>query len=160
MAKSGVRSAEIAELADEILAEKNFNFSLKSEQLKVISTLISGQDVFAIFPTGFGKSICYTLVPLILDRLKPDKDHMCVVVSPLKALIRDQMRSLQDHLVLCSDINPETTLPEIENILSGNTSVDFTTPEMAVTPRWRDEYAKLQDKICCVAYDEAHCISE
>ena len=68
---------------------------LKSHQLEVILAFITGNDVFAVLPTGYGKSLCYACLPIIFDHLlgipQGDPQSIVIVVSPLTAIIEDQV---------------------------------------------------------------------
>ena len=67
-------------------------YILKSEQKEVISRFVNGEDVFAVMPTGYGKSLCYQCLPLIFDKLRTDGLlSIIVVITPLTAIIRDQV---------------------------------------------------------------------
>ena len=70
------------------LAAADLEYSqLKPEQLRVIVAFVSGRDVFVSLPTGYGKSLCYSVLPGVFDRLKgAEKTSVVVVVSPLIAL--------------------------------------------------------------------------
>ena len=69
--------------------------SMKPEQVEVAAALIEGRDVFAILPTGFGKSLCYACLPVAFDKYqKKERGYsIVVVVSPLVAIMKDQVRS-------------------------------------------------------------------
>ena len=69
--------------------------SMKPEQVEVAVALIEGRDVFAILPTGFGKSLCYACLPVAFDKCqKKERGYsIVVVVSPLVAIMKDQVRS-------------------------------------------------------------------
>ena len=66
---------------------------LKPEQLEVVTSFLRGRDVFAVLPTGFGKSLCYACLPAAFDKiLEKEKGHsIVVVVTPLLAIIHDQV---------------------------------------------------------------------
>ena len=65
--------------------------SVKTQQLEVVSAILKG-DVFAVLPTGFGKSACFQCLPLLFDKLLPDQDPaIVVVVAPVTAIIKDQV---------------------------------------------------------------------
>ena len=64
---------------------------LKTEQLKVIMEFLRGRDVFAILPTGFGKTLCYVCLPLIFDKLTRTASSIILVVTPLNAIMKDQV---------------------------------------------------------------------
>ena len=66
--------------------------SVKPEQLKVIEGIYQGRDVFAVLPTGFGKSMCFQCLPLLFDQLKEDSHNIVLVVTPLTAIMKDQVR--------------------------------------------------------------------
>ena len=65
--------------------------TLKEEQMRVIAAVLRGRDVFAVLPTGFGKTLCYAVLPAAFDFLDPDcPPSIVLVVSPLVAIMRDQ----------------------------------------------------------------------
>ena len=66
--------------------------NVKDEQLQVVENVISGKDVFAVLPTGFGKSLCFALLPGIFNRVMRVPTSIAVVVSPLIAIMKDQVR--------------------------------------------------------------------
>jgi len=72
--------------------------TLKEEQLKIVTAFIQGRDVFAVLPTGYGKSLCYCCLPLAFDKLsaetetsQPSSGSIVVVVTPLTAIMKDQV---------------------------------------------------------------------
>ena len=67
--------------------------TLKDEQLEVMVRFIRGEDVFAVLPTGFGKSLCYACLPGVFDALYSSSGSVVVVISPLTAIIKDQVCS-------------------------------------------------------------------
>ena len=66
---------------------------LKPEQLDVVKTFVSGRDVFAVLPTGYGKSLCYGCLPIVFDKLlgSSRSKSIVVVVTPLIAIMKDQV---------------------------------------------------------------------
>lgn len=66
---------------------------MKPEQLKIITALVRGRDVFGILPTGYGKSLCYACLPTVFDQLLQKRDGFSIVlvVSPLVAIMKDQV---------------------------------------------------------------------
>ena len=64
---------------------------LRQHQLSAIKSFLEGKDVFVNMPTGSGKSICYALLPWAFDLLRNQKESIAIVVSPLKALMKDQV---------------------------------------------------------------------
>ena len=68
---------------------------VKELQRKVISEVVSGRDVFAVLPRGFGKSLCYGCLPLVFDEMiNPPQPSIVCVISPLTAIIEDQVTIL------------------------------------------------------------------
>ena len=68
---------------------------LKEEQLRSVVDVLSGRDAFVIFPTGYGKSLCYAILPWAFDEVRSiDKKSIVIVVSPLLSLTMDQVRDL------------------------------------------------------------------
>ena len=70
--------------------------NLKNEQLKVVTAFMQGRDVFAVLPTGYGKSLCFGCLPLAFDKLsaessQPSAGSIVVVVTPLTAIMKDQV---------------------------------------------------------------------
>ena len=73
-------------------AASSFGFTLKTEQVESIFYFVKGMDVFVSLPTGFGKSLCYILLPRVFDLLRGvEKKSIVAVISPLIALMEDQM---------------------------------------------------------------------
>ena len=66
--------------------------TVRKQQLRVLLSYIRGNDVFAVLPTGYGKSLCYAILPLVFELLGT-KDSVVVVISPLTAIIKDQVSS-------------------------------------------------------------------
>ena len=71
---------------------------MKSEQLQIVESFVTGHDVFGVLPTGYGKSLCYACLPLVFDCLlqKPSGFSIVLVVSPLVALMKDQVRQMPE----------------------------------------------------------------
>lgn len=73
---------------------RKLGYVLKEEQRKVINAFIHGDDVFAVLPTGFGKSLCYGCLPLVFDEIRRDGiSSVIVVITPLTAIMKDQVRN-------------------------------------------------------------------
>ena len=79
---------------DTDVAERSLVFSeLKPEQKRAIDAFVSGRDVFVCLSTGFGKSVCFIVLPILFDITRKCSDSVIVVVSPLKSLMADQVDS-------------------------------------------------------------------
>ncbi|MDY3350992.1 DNA helicase RecQ [Riemerella anatipestifer] len=144
-------------LAEEL--KKYFGFStFKGQQEAIISTLLSGKDVFVLMPTGGGKSLCYQLPALI-------SEGTAIVVSPLIALMKNQVDAVNGlsseegvaH-VLNSSLNKTQIKQVFSDINSGRTKLLYVAPESLIKEDYLD-FLK-QANISFVAIDEAHCISE
>lgn len=67
---------------------------LKSQQLKALMEFVRGQDVFVVLPTGYGKSLIYACMPCVFDTLHGTHNSMVVVVTPLTAIMKDQVHMI------------------------------------------------------------------
>jgi ATP-dependent DNA helicase RecQ len=125
-------------------------------QLEVMRRLIRGEDVVAVLPTGSGKSLSFQ-IPAML------RPGLTLVVSPLVALMRDQVRSLKERgFVRVAAIHTGQSQQEQEDILAGARSgryrLLYVSPERLWTRRFRDGLAGVN--VARVAVDEAHCMSQ
>ena len=136
--------------------KKSFGWDeLKSGQLDVVSRLLDGTSTVAVFPTGGGKSLCYQLPALLLEGLT-------VVVSPLIALMKDQIDQLQSKGIcavrLDSSLTHEEYRDAIGKVRGGQAKLLYVAPERFFNERFRGELERLN--ISLFAIDEAHCISQ
>ena len=139
--------------------KKYFGFtSFKGLQEDVIKSVLAGKNTFVIMPTGGGKSLCYQLPALM-------KDGTAIVVSPLIALMKNQvdaLRSLSSEDGIAHVLNSSLTKTEIKqvkaDITSGVTKLLYVAPE-SLTKEENVDFLKGVE-ISFVAIDEAHCISE
>ena len=144
------------------------NLTLKPEQRESVRYVYEGKDVFAWLPTGFGKSLCYEMLPFVFDVKRDRSDSMVIVVSPLVSLMIDQVRSLRRRGVeaaIMSTAGASGTechfLLATEKDLSQSKFL-FCAPEALVRGRWREalEQPELSCRIVAVVVDEAHCVSK
>ncbi|APD05562.1 DNA helicase [Flavobacteriaceae bacterium UJ101] len=139
--------------------KKYFGFGeFKGKQEEIITSLLEGNDIFVLMPTGGGKSLCYQLPALISDGL-------AIIVSPLIALMKNQVdviRGVSENEgiahVLNSSLSKTETKKVMDDIDSGITKLLFVAPESLT----KEDYVNFlkQYKISFFAIDEAHCISE
>ena len=95
-AKLGV--AESATLCEE--AAKSLGYQgIRREQQNVIINFLNGRDVFAVLPTGYGKSLCFACLPYIFDKLYQSTNSIIVVITPLTAIINDQVSKSKLYLL-------------------------------------------------------------
>ncbi|MGF7186687.1 ATP-dependent DNA helicase RecQ [Desulfitispora alkaliphila] len=135
---------------------KYFGFStFKTGQREVISRLVNNQSAAAIFPTGAGKSLCYQLPAMILP-------HMTLVVSPLLALMKDQIDFLTEHNIPAARLDSTLSKEEHDTILerarNGQLKILMIAVERFNNERFRAQLQRLN--ISMLVVDEAHCISE
>ena len=128
-------------------------------QARVLTALREGKDALVVLPTGGGKSLCYQL-PALLPREKP---ALCVVVSPLNALMKDQVEALRargiEGVDYLSSLQSQTEASEVLGRLSTQrVRLLYVAPERFQSAWFRD--ALSRNRIGLFAVDEAHCISQ
>jgi ATP-dependent DNA helicase RecQ len=148
-------TAHTAQSTLEALAERFGFHSFRPGQRQVVEALLEGRSALAVFPTGGGKSLCYQLPALLLD-------GVTVVVSPLIALMKDQIDFLADRGVeaarLDSSLERDEAREVAERLRTNSLKLLYVAPERFNNERF---LAQLEAaKIALFAVDEAHCISE
>ncbi len=129
--------------------------NLRHGQEQVINSILAGYSAAAIFPTGAGKSLCYQLPAIIFP-------HLTLVVSPLLALMKDQVDFLKSHNIPAASIDSTQSREEsnaiIQAVKTGQIKILMISVERLKNERFR-EFIK-QITISLLVIDEAHCISE
>ena len=129
--------------------------SFRPGQQEVIRTVLAGQDCLCVMPTGGGKSLCYQLPALVVDGLT-------LVVSPLIALMKDQVDQLSAKGVPVSFINSTLPLAEqydrLDRMAAGEYKLVYVVPERFRSSRFLEAVRAVDLKL--LAVDEAHCISQ
>jgi ATP-dependent DNA helicase RecQ len=129
--------------------------SFRSGQEDIVRKLVDGKNVLAVMPTGSGKSLCYQVPALALGGLT-------IVVSPLVALMQDQVQSLQLAGVAAESINSAQSRDENvvvwKRVAAGEVKLLYLAPERLMTERMISALQRLDVKL--IAIDEAHCISQ
>ncbi|TNE81373.1 MAG: RecQ family ATP-dependent DNA helicase [Bacteroidetes bacterium] len=124
-------------------------------QEDIIQSVLKGQDTLALLPTGGGKSICFQ-VPAMAQ------DGLCLVISPLIALMKDQVENLQKRgipaLAIYSGMSHREMDRELDNCIHGQYKFLYVSPERLHTELFKAR--AVQMKINLLAIDEAHCISQ
>ena len=124
-------------------------------QDEIVGSVMAGRDTFALMPTGGGKSLCYQLPALALPGLT-------LVVSPLIALMKDQVDALEANGIPGAFINSTQSAGEMSQVVrrlrAGDIKLLYVAPERAIEPRFAEFLGTLQ--VSLVAIDEAHCVSE
>jgi ATP-dependent DNA helicase RecQ len=124
-------------------------------QGEVIENILNRRDTLVVMPTGGGKSLCYQIPALVFEGLT-------VVVSPLIALMKDQVDQLRTAgvaaVMLNSSLAPDAYRQNVQQIKSGSARLLYVAPETLVLPHIHELLSAA--KVKCLAIDEAHCISE
>lgn len=136
--------------------EKYFSFSkFRPGQKEIIESIIAGKDVVALMPTGGGKSLCFQF-PAILS------GGISIVISPLIALMQDQVDALNARGIAAVYINSALTSEEISqhfrDIQAGKIKIIYVAPERFGNREFQDIFSNLE--VYLLAVDEAHCVSQ
>ena len=124
-------------------------------QADIIDSLINGDDIFALMPTGGGKSLCYQIPSIV-------REGVGIIISPLIALMQDQVQAVKELGISVATINSTSSSKEVfstmDKMRSGNINMVYVSPERLLTDSFM---ALLQEcKIALFAIDEAHCVSQ
>ncbi|MGB3516525.1 MAG: DNA helicase RecQ [Elainellaceae cyanobacterium] len=128
-------------------------------QRHIVETALRGQDLLVIMPTGGGKSLCYQLPALL-------KPGLMVVVSPLIALMQDQVETLNDNGIPATFLNSSLSNDHVQQrtaqLLRGEIKLLYVAPERLLNDRFLPFLDRLHDALglVAIAIDEAHCVSE
>ncbi len=124
-------------------------------QEDIINSIGSGRDTLGLMPTGGGKSITFQVPALA-------KDGLCVVITPLIALMKDQVRNLRDRgikaIAIYSGMTREEIIISLENCIFGNYKFLYISPERLDTEIFRVKLRSM--KVSMITVDESHCISQ
>ena len=127
----------------------------RSPQNEIINSVLDGKDTFGLMPTGGGKSICFQ-VPALM------KDGICLVISPLVALMKDQVQRLQNlnikAIALTGGIQSDEMITLLDNCEFGNYKFLYLSPERLQSDWILERIKNLP--INLIAIDEAHCVSQ
>jgi ATP-dependent DNA helicase RecQ len=127
----------------------------KTSQEQIISAVLAKKDVLALLPTGGGKSLCFQIPALV-------NEGICIVVSPLIALIKNQVDTLKEKgikaIALTGNIPQDEVIDLLDNCLYGNYKFLYLSPERLQQDIIKDRI--LQMNVNLIAIDEAHCISQ
>lgn len=124
-------------------------------QAEIIQSVLDGRDTLALMPTGGGKSLCFQVPAMVLDGL-------CLVVTPLIALMKDQVENLYRRDIRAAAIYTGMTAEQqkiaLDNCQFGPYHFLYVSPERLESEAFRERLSRLP--ICLIAVDEAHCISQ
>ena len=142
--------------AAEQILRTTFGFEgFRPGQAEIVAAILDARDVLAVMPTGSGKSLCYQLPALL-------RDGLTVVVSPLIALMRNQVAQLRGYGIAAAALNSANDAAEnwsiSDRVARGDLRLLYIAPERLVKAETRDLLKRA--KIALLAVDEAHCISQ
>ena len=139
----------------EILKEYWGYDSFRPKQEEIVRTALEGRDVLAILPTGGGKSVCFQVPAMI-------REGVAIVVTPLIALMKDQVQNLNDRRIKALCIHAGMGRREVELALNNAAYGDFkflyVSPERLGTPLFKNFVREMN--VSFIVVDEAHCISQ
>ncbi len=140
----------------ELILKKYWRFdSFRPVQQDIINSVLEGQDTLALLPTGGGKSICYQVPGLL-------KEGICIVITPLIALMNDQVTALKKRGIKAIAIHSALDYREIDNALNsciyGDIKFLYCSPERVQTELFIERVKEMNVNL--LAVDEAHCISQ
>ena len=137
--------------------------AFRGQQAAIVDHLCAGGDALVLMPTGGGKSLCYQVPAIVRHR----RDHgVAIVVSPLIALMHDQVGALEEAGVHAAFLNSTLTLEDAQRIeremMSGRLVLLYAAPERVTTPRFLAQLDSLHERglLSLFAIDEAHCVSQ
>ncbi len=138
------------------ILEQYWNFTnFKPLQEDIINSVIEGNDTFALLPTGGGKSLCFQIPALV-------KDGICIVISPLIALMNDQVTALKERnikaIALTSSYKYDELSTLLDNCIYGNYKFLYLSPERLQQDIVQERIRQMN--VSLIAVDEAHCISQ
>jgi len=130
--------------------------NLKDKQIEVINELLLGNDVIGLLPTGYGKSMCYLIPPLVTKKV-------IFIISPLISLMDEQKEKLKSIEISCSALhgNNSNKDQEINKIMNGEIKIVYMSPEYLIKGDGMELAKSLieDNKFGFLAVDESHCIS-
>ncbi len=138
------------------ILKKYWNYdTFRPLQQNIIEAVLAGQDTLALLPTGGGKSLCFQVPALA-------QEGVCIVVTPLIALMKDQVEQLRRRRIMAAAIYSGMNWHEIDivldNCIHGTTKFLYVSPERLRTDIFLARVKQM--KVCLLAIDEAHCISQ
>ena len=140
----------------ELILKKYWGYeSFRPAQEDIIRSVLGGEDTLALLPTGGGKSICYQVPGLL-------KEGICIVITPLIALMNDQVAALKKRGIKAVAIHSGLDMREIDNALNsciyGGIKFLYCSPERVQTELFKERVREMNVNL--LAVDEAHCISQ
>ncbi|XP_015797640.2 probable ATP-dependent DNA helicase RecS [Nothobranchius furzeri] len=139
------------------LDDLDLGFSLKHEQIEALKSFIFQKDVFAALPTGYGKSLIYQLAPVVAKRMGLSENPLVVIVSPLIALMEDQVKEASKLGLTAMQLGVHT----LKDIRKANCQLIFGSPEAwLMQSKWREMLSTktFRNNLLGIVVDEVHLI--
>jgi len=150
-----IQSAKMNPEPDGILNEYFGYDTFRENQREIIETVLEGEDAFVLMPTGSGKSVCYQIPSML-------KQGVGIVISPLIALMEDQVKALQQNGIKAAYLNSTLPFREAqkvqERVADGRLDILYVAPERLLTPDFQHFLTRVKPAL--FAIDEAHCVSQ
>ena len=151
-----VGSDDVGARAEQVLRDVFGYPAFRGEQKEIVTHLADGGDALVLMPTGGGKSLCFQIPALL-------REGVGVVVSPLIALMQDQVAALEEAGVRAAALNSSMSWPQVQaverKVRAGEIDLLYVAPERLLTDRCL-ELLDSTAKIALFAIDEAHCVSQ
>ena len=147
---------DVGSRAEQVLREVFGYPAFRGEQKEIVTHVASGGDALVLMPTGGGKSLCYQIPALL-------REGLGVVVSPLIALMQDQVAALEEAGVRAAALNSSMAWPQVQEVerkaRTGELDLLYVAPERLLTERCLELLSSVPT-IALFAIDEAHCVSQ
>ena len=154
----------LSSTAPDTILHDVFGYSaFRGAQAEIVDHVIRGGDALVLMPTGGGKSLCYQVPAIVRHRAG---QGVAVVVSPLIALMHDQVGALEEAGVHAAFLNSSQSLDDVQRIeremMGGRLVLLYVAPERLTTPRMLAQLDSLEERglLSLFAIDEAHCVSQ
>lgn len=138
--------------------------SLKEHQREAIEYFVKGDDVLVCLPTGYGKSLCFAILPLVFDHLRGHKGSIVICVSPLTSLMMEQRSKFTRQGMVVDFVGEmQHDILAMQNVKDGRVQLLYISPESILrNSQWRDMLLSdvYQNNLVAIAVDEAHCIAQ
>jgi len=151
-------------LSPQSVLQEVFGYAaFRGAQAEIVDHVVGGGDALVLMPTGGGKSLCYQVPAIVRHR---QERGVAVVVSPLIALMHDQVGALEEAGVHAAFLNSTLTLEDTQKIeremMGGRLVLLYAAPERVTTPRFLAQLDSLHERglLSLFAIDEAHCVSQ
>ena len=141
----------------DVISELDSITAIKEEQEYALVEFLSGADVLAVLPTGFGKSLIYQLAPLVTKRMSPDSNPIFIIISPLTELMKDQVKEAEKLGITAMRLGVDAHSDKA--IEEGRCQLVFGSPETwLLNKKWRNMLADsvYRENIKGIVVDEVH----